>query len=461
MAADTSRASTPDGPDQVWFAEHALLPAGPAHDVTFEVTDGRFSRVTRGKPAPAGARRLPGVVLPGFANTHSHAFHRALRGRTHADGGTFWTWRTAMYRVAARLDPDRYYALARAVFTEMVLAGMTSVGEFHYVHHASDGRPYPHPNAMTDALARAAHDAGIRLTVLDTLYLSGGLTATGHTPLDDLQRRFDDGSPEAWAERLGRHRESQEVRVGLAIHSVRAVPRGWLPAVKDVAMRGRHARDRGEPLPIHCHVSEQPAENEAALAYYGRTPVELLHDAGLLGPNFTAVHATHLSDRDIDLLGRSRSSVSFCPTTERDLADGIGPARDLLDAGARVTLGSDQHAVVDMFEEVRGLEMDERLRSGERGRIGLNELLDAATAHASLGWSDAGALRLGARADAVCVDLDSPRTAGALPAQVLLAATNADVTDVFVDGRHVVDARRHMLGDAGPLLREAIAPLWD
>lgn len=447
--------SAPTAGTQTWFVAHALLPDGPADDVVLEVVDGRFTHVrvgVAGPDVPAGARRLRGVALPGFANTHSHAFHRALRGRTHADGGTFWTWRHVMYGVAGRLDPDSYYTLARGVYAEMVLGGMTSVGEFHYVHHAPDGRPYSHANAMGDALVNAAGDAGIRLTLLDTLYLAGGLTDDGHAPLDELQRRFDDGSVPTWVERVDALTGADHLRAGFALHSVRAVPRGRLAEVGDALATSA----RGELAPLHVHVSEQPAENEACLARYGCTPTELLHDAGLLGPHFTAVHATHLTPRDIELFGSTGSTAGFCPTTERDLADGIGPARALLDAGARLSLGSDQHAVVDMFEEVRGLEMHERLASGERGRFTLPQLLTAATAHDTLGWGDAGELRVGARADVVCVDLDSARTAGVLPGQVLLAATSADVTDVAVDGRFVVQGRAHSLGDVGALLADAV-----
>src|SRR3954451_18348235 len=166
-----------------WNADHALVPSGLAHDVLLEAVDGRFTAVTPGSP-PGAAERLPGVVLPGLANAHSHAFHRALRGRTHAGGGSFWSWREQMYAAASRLDPDRYLALARAVFAEMALAGITVVGEFHYLHHAKGGRRYADPNAMSAALAEAARQAGVRLTLLDTCYLHGGLQATGYLPPD-------------------------------------------------------------------------------------------------------------------------------------------------------------------------------------------------------------------------------------------------------------------------------------
>jgi formiminoglutamate deiminase len=355
-----------------------------------------------------------------------------------------------MYAVAARLDPDSYLNLARATFAEMALSGVTAVGEFHYLHSAPGGLAYDDPNAMGLALIQAAADAGIRLTLLDTCYLSGGLGPDGHIELGPEQLRFGDGDVDAWAARAGLLEDTEEVRIGAAIHSVRAVPRGALGPVA-AAVAGR---------PLHVHLSEQPAENDACRSFYGRTPTELLDSEGVLGPMTTAVHATHLTDTDIAALGRTRTAACFCPTTERDLADGIGPARALRDAGAVLSLGSDQHAVIDLLEEARSLEMNDRLVSLQRGRFTPADLLDAATRHDTLGWADAGRLEVGARADLVAVRLDSPRTAGVDPAQILLAATAADVDTVVVDGRTVVCGGTHRLGDVGRLLGAAIAPLW-
>jgi len=433
------------------FARHALLPSGPARDVLIEIDGGRFTAVTPGASPPLDAARLGGVVLPGFANAHSHAFHRALRGRTHAGGGTFWTWRDAMYTLASRLDPDSYLALARAVYAEMALAGITTVGEFHYVHHAPGGQPYRDPNAMGHALQQAAADAGIRLTLLDTCYLEGGLGASGHLPLDELQLRFSDKTVDAWASRVGDIEGRPGTLTGAAIHSVRAVARDDLTRVA-AASAGR---------PLHVHLSEQPAENHAAQAYYGRTPTALLGESGALTPRTTAVHATHLSEDDIRILGDAQVTACFCPTTEQDLADGIGPARALADAGARLSLGSDQNAVVDLIGEARALESGERLASLRRGRFRPDELLAAATAHGSLGWPDAGAIAPGMRADLVCVRTDTVRTAGADPAQILLAATAADIDSVWVDGAPVVSGGAHRLGDVAGLLSEAIGGLWE
>jgi formiminoglutamate deiminase len=431
------------------FAARALLPSGPAPDVLLEIAGGRFTSVTTDAAPPPDAVRLRGVALPGFANAHSHAFHRALRGRTHAAGSTFWTWRKAMYSLASRLDPDNYLALARAVYAEMALAGITTVGEFHYLHHAPGGQPYSDPNAMGHALQQAAADAGIRLTLLDTCYLEGGLDASGHLPLDELQLRFSDKTVEAWACRVAAIDARPGTVTGAAVHSVRAVASGDLTRAV-AASTGR---------PLHAHLSEQPAENRAAQAYYGRTPTALLGESGALTPRTTVVHATHLSDGDIRALGDAGVTACFCPTTEQDLADGIGPARALADAGARLSLGSDQNAVVDLIGEARALESGERLRSLRRGRFRPDELLAAATAHSSLGWPDAGAIAPGMRADVVCIRTDTVRTAGADPAQILLAATAADIDSVWVDGTPVVSAGAHRLGDVARLLADAIDDL--
>jgi cytosine/adenosine deaminase-related metal-dependent hydrolase len=241
------------------------------------------------------------------------------------------------------------------------------------------------------------------------------------------------------------------VRVGTAVHSVRAVPCDDLAVVGEFAARGQR--------PLHVHLSEQPGENLACEGFYGCSPTQLLAGEGLLTPSTTLVHATHLSDDDIDLIGDARSTACFCPTTERDLADGIGPARRLHDAGAVLSLGSDQHAVIDPFEEVRGVEMHERLESLERGRFGSIDLLAMASlnGYRSLGWDDGGLIAGGHLADLVAVRLDSPRTAGAGSRGVLYSATAADVTDVVVGGEHVVRDGQHRVGDVGKMLVDAIS----
>ncbi|SER85256.1 formimidoylglutamate deiminase [Actinokineospora terrae] len=421
-----------------WCAS-AWLPSGVVSGVRVEVVDGVISAVSL-VDSPGDAHVLPGIVFPGFANAHSHAFHRGLRGRTHGDGGTFWTWRDRMYDLADRLDPDSYYLLARAVYAEMALSGITCVGEFHYLHHAPGGTRYNDQNAMGHALIHAARDAGIRITLLDTCYLAGGIGQ----PVSAQQQRFSDGDVLAWASRVADLKPIPGSRVGAAIHSVRAVPRDALPVVA------------GFGGPVHVHLSEQPAENEACLTAYGRTPTQVLADAEALGPHLTAVHATHLTADDVRLLGESGTGACLCPTTEADLADGIGPARELVDAGSPLSLGSDQHAVVDMLLEARALEHGERLRTGQRGRFTPGELVGAMTAHTSIGWPEAGRIEVGAPADLVAVRLDTVRTAGSAPEQVVLAATASDVDTVVIDGRVVVRSGEHVLGDVGRLLAEVV-----
>jgi formiminoglutamate deiminase len=419
-----------DTPTTTYLCERAWLPDGVHERVLVRCAE-RIVEVRTDADHP-GAIRLPGLVFPGFANAHSHAFHRALRGRTHAAGGTFWTWREAMYQVAETLDPDSYHRLARRVYTEMLLAGYTAVAEFHYLHHGPGGVRYSDPNAMGHALIQAAVDAGIRLTLLDTCYLTGGID----TPLTGPQLRFGDGDADRWAERVSELRvPAERVRVGAAIHSVRAVPPAALGPV------ARWATGR----PLHVHLSEQPAENESCQAAYRRTPTELLDEHGALGPDTTAVHATHLTESDIRRLGGS--TVCLCPTTEADLADGIGPARELADAGAALALGSDQHALIDPFAEARGLEYGERLRSGRRGRFTPADLVAAATNHAALGRPGAGRIAVGAPADLVAIRSDSPRTAGSAADQLVMTASAADVRTVVVGGRIVVSEGRHPLWD--------------
>jgi formiminoglutamate deiminase len=425
-----------------YWCENAWLDSsGVRSGVLVEVTDdGQIASTTPDSPRPPDAYRLTGLVLPGFANAHSHAFHRALRGRTHSDGGTFWTWRTGMYSLASRLTPSSYRKLATAVYAEMALAGVTCVGEFHYVHHAPGGVPYSDPNAMAEALRQAARDVGIRVTLLDTCYLAGGI----NQPLSNEQLRFSDGSVDAWASRVSCLSSDSTLLAGAAIHSVRAVPRAALGQLVTAWPTG----------PLHVHLSEQPAENEACLAAYGLSPTELLDSVGALSPRTTAVHATHLSTTDIGLLGSSATGACFCPTTEADLADGIGPARELVDAGSPLSLGSDQHAVIDPLLEARALEHGERLRTGQRGRFTPAELFSALTAHASLGWPSG-------HADLVAIRMDSPRTAGSLPEQAMLAATAADVHTVIASGRIIArDGQHERLGHVGLLLAEVIEELW-
>ncbi|MFC9613518.1 formimidoylglutamate deiminase [Streptomyces sp. NPDC056938] len=439
-----------------YWLEHAWLDPEVEPGVVVEVSqDGRIADVRTGVDTPPpGATVLRGLTVPGLANAHSHAFHRALRSTVQVGSGTFWTWREVMYSVADRLTPDTYHALARAVYAEMALAGITTVGEFHYLHHAPDGTPYDDPNAMGEALIAAAAEAGIRITLLDTAYVSSGF---GKEP-DRHQRRFSDGTTEAWAERATLLKDRDHARIGAAIHSVRAVPADQLDTVAE------WAGPRGAPL--HVHLSEQTAENEACLAAHDCTPTRLLADHGVLGPNTTGVHNTHLTDEDIALLGGSGTGTCMCPTTERDLADGIGPAVALQKEGSPLSLGSDSHAVIDLFEEARAMELNERLRTRTRGHWTAAALLRAATAdgHAALGWNDAGRIERGALADLTTVALDSVRTAGPVPRlgaeTAVFAASAADVRHTVVGGRHIVrDGRHELVGDVPGALAAAIGAL--
>ena len=440
---------------QTFWCENAWLDGEVVESVAVGVDAGRITAVETGAPPVASSRLLRGLVLPGLANAHSHAFHRALRSRTQRDRGSFWTWRKLMYEAAGQLTPERYRALATAVYAEMALAGITAVGEFHYLHHDVGGRRFADPNEMGKALIAAASDAGVRLTLLDTCYLRSGLD--GAPLAEGTQLRFGDGTAAAWAERVDGLRSDVEtepqVIVGAAIHSVRAVPPSEMAAVVEWADT--------HDAPLHVHSSEQTAEVDECLAVHNCTPTALMRDNGVLGPRTTAVHATHLTEQDIADMDRTATGVCFCPTTERDLGDGIGPAATLLAGRGPFSLGSDSHAVIDLFEEARAVELDERLARRERGIISAAALLDPATAagQRTLGWTEAGVLRVGAHADLVAVDTRSVRTAGggATAENVVFAASAADVTDVIVDGRQVVSEGRHSaFPDVGDALAEAI-----
>lgn len=366
--------------------------------------------------------------VPAFANCHSHVFHRALRGRD-AGADSFWGWREQMYAVAQVLDPDLLHELAAATYAEMHLAGIRTVGEFHYLHHGPRGERYSDPNAMGEAVIAAARDAGLRIALLDTCYLAAGF---GRPP-EGVQRRFSDGNAETWAARVdalaGRYRGADDVVIGTAIHSVRAVPRDQQALV---------AEARPE-APLHVHVSEQPVENADCLAATGLTPVALLAEAGVWREGATAVHATHLSDEDVRILGDAGAHVCFCPTTEAELADGIGPSVALRDAGARLTLGSDGNSVIDPFVEARSVELHHRLVSGRRGAWSAAQLWAAATStgHASLGFADPAPIQV----------LTSPRTAGST--ELLWSASAADVVP------------EQDPSDVTARLERAIAAVWE
>jgi formiminoglutamate deiminase len=357
-----------------------------------------------------------------------------------------------MYDLAGRLDPDSMLAVTQATFAEMALAGVTLVGEFHYVHHNPGGTPYENPNAMGAAVMWAAERAGLRLTLLDTCYLHGGIEP------DPVQQRFFDPDVETWVARVDQLRPvGPRARLGAAIHSMRAVQ------PEAAAQVARWAA--GREAPLHAHVSEQLAENAACREVYGATPTALLHYEGALDERFTAVHGTHLSEEDIALLGTARAYCCLCPTTERDLADGIGRARRLRDAGCGLTIGTDSNAIIEPMEEARAIELDERLATGVRGGHSADTLLQAATSsgYASLAWPEGGAIRQGALADLVNVGLGGVRFAGStdgdLVDALVFAGAAADVRDVIVGGEFIVRDGAHVSLDVAAELAGAIATL--
>ena len=406
-------------------------------NVRITVSNGVIASVEDGVDAQASDVRISGVVMPGFVNAHSHAFHRALRGRTHGGTGDFWSWRTPMYEIANRLTPETYGELAAMTFAEMALSGITGVGEFHYIHHQQDGTRYANPNEMGLAMVAASQRAGIRMALLDVAYLHAGLDKP--EPLAE-QKRFSDGTIDSWLDRVDALGEGGDRwTVGMAPHSVRAVH----PSELEEVVANRHGKV------VHVHVSEQPAENAACIAATGKTPTQVLSDAGMLGRHFTAVHATHLTATDISLLCSSHSGVCMCPTTERDLADGVGPASSLSAGGAVLSLGTDSNAFIDMFEEARAVETDERLVTGKRGAHTPASLLIAATAGGAtaLGWGQHG-IQVGAPADFIALSLDSVRLASFdaanAAAHIVHAASPADVRDVWVGGRQIVQDHQHL-----------------
>jgi formiminoglutamate deiminase len=441
-----------------WRAETAWLGgAGLTADITIEVTDSTITHIAVDDTGPWD-HHLQGIVIPGTVSAHSHAFHRALRGRTNEGSGDFWSWRAPMYRLANQLTPDTYHALAVAVFTEMVLAGITTVGEFHYLHHDLNAKPYADPNAMGKALVEAARDVGIRLTLIDAAYTTSDVAGAVVT---SEQSRFSDRTINEWSERvqaLDQDLGTEEfVRLGVAAHSVRAV------AANDLAVIARTAAELDAPL--HIHVSEQLAENEACITHHGLTPVQILAREGFLSHHTTLVHATHLLPGDIDEIARSGSGVCLCPTTEADLGDGIGPANELAQVGVPLCLGSDSNATIDIFEEARRVEQYDRLRLKRRGIHRAHNLLIAATANGahSLGWPGGGRIAVGAPADFVTLDPSTPDLGGTdrrTVAATVMAATRASVTDVVIGGRRVVKSGRMMRGKPWHEAARALDECW-
>ncbi len=402
---------------------------------------------------------LPGkALLPGFVNTHSHSFQRLIRGKAESrvmSGRDFWSWRGTMYHAAAQLDPEDVYDVARMAFLEMLLSGTTTVGEFHYLHNAPGGRPYDDPNLLSRQVIAAAQSVGIRIVLLRSAYLRSGY----ELPPDPGQIRFFESAAQ-FLENLAALAASTEAPIGVAPHSLRAVP---LRELQQIA-----AWTRERKLPLHMHVAEQIAENQACLREYGLTPVALLGREGLLGPDFTAVHAIHVTAEEIGLLARAGANVCSCPTTERNLGDGVLAADQVMREGIRIALGSDSQAQIDPLEDARELEYHLRLDRQQRAildQIGeqtlASRLFDCATVH--------GARSLGlaaGSADFFTVDLDDLSIAGhsggdLLPLAVFSLNRSA-VRDVMVNGRWVIRDQRHPLQeDIVSRFKELHRKLWE
>src|ERR687893_139039 len=368
--------------------------------------------------------------MPGFVNDHSHAFQRGLRGRVervvdparpHDD---FWTWRERMYELATGLDPDSMREAGRRCYAEMLSAGYAAVTEFHYVHHRPDGTPYEDPNAMARALISAAEDVGIRLLLLPVAYVRGGVA------------RFRDGELDGFLARVEELRRETEARplveIGVAAHSVRAVPRGWLEGL------ARYAR--GNRLALHVHADEQPGEIEACVEEHGMRPVELLAEAGFLGPRTTIVHATHANGRELDLIAELGASVCACPTTEGNLGDGFLPAQEIMRRLIPLSVGSDSHVRIDPFEELREIETNARRLSGRRNVLITGNEISPTPYLFRAGWGRAR-LQAGDRADLIEIDLSHPALSNLearnLPSALVFGSGSGVVAGTWVDGRKV------------------------
>jgi len=399
------------------FPDYVYTPQGLQANMIVSISDdGRIASLSRQNVgvqfiAPSEISSLPGIaLLPGFVNTHSHVFQRALRGHTHrplSKQDTFWTWRRAMYAEAQKLNPDLIYKNALTTYHEMLAAGYTSVGEFHYVHHQLDGQPYADPNVMSEAVIQAGKEAGIRVVLLMTAYAQSGF----NQPPEEEQRRFCDASIDAYLDRVDALRVKGGP-IGVAPHSVRAVPEEWFRAIAEYS----HTHQ----LPLHVHADEQMAEIEQCLTMHGCTPIELLEHFGALGALTTIVHATHANTAEIALLTQHGCTVCVCPTTEGDLGDGIAPYAELLAAQIPLAIGSDSNTRLDPIEELRWAEYSARMRYQRRRVLVGGELaspgsllLEYGTRRGAVALGlETGVVAPGMLADFIEVDLHHPSLAG-------------------------------------------------
>jgi formimidoylglutamate deiminase len=438
-----------------------LFSGGHVHaGASLVVRDGSVEAV--GDP-PKGAEVVPmprRVLLPGLVAAHSHAFQRAIRGRTEHRShrwDDFWSWREAMYAAAERLSPEDLHAVSRFCFLEMAAAGITAVGEFHYLHRDPSGNPYADPNELDLAVARAANDAGLHIVLLRVAYARSGFRA----PENPRQKRFIEGSAEEYLRKL--ETLSQKVGVGAAPHSVRACPAEWIRDIAAEAFR------RGWPL--HLHLSEQRMEVEQCRAEHGTTPAMLLERLGALREGTTAVHGVHLTTEEIAAIGRARATVCACPTTERNLGDGVLRADLLLAAGARLCVGTDSEVQLSPLEDARQLEYHLRLVQEQRAILdaeqggvgGLGAKLYGIASEGgmrSLGLGG-GALRPGEPADFIAVDLDDPSIAGAnaddLMANVVFSMERTAIRETWVRGERLTLDFEAAL----PAFRAAMQRLWE
>jgi formimidoylglutamate deiminase len=423
------------------------------------ICDDRIVRICPREEAPDAIRLKNHALLPGFVNAHSHAFQRVIRGRTEHrsqhSGDSFWTWREQMYAAANRLTPEEIYIASRMAFLEMALAGITAVGEFHYLHQAPDGTPYSDPNLLEREVIRAARDVGIRIALLRVAYARAGYQREP----DPQQIRFIESSPDVYLKNLEQLLAAPELKngeawVGVAPHSVRAVPLDYLKTIVEFA------KARG--LVVHMHVAEQTAEVEACIEEYRRSPVALLDTEGLLSEKFTAVHAIHVTPKAINGFARTKANVCACPTTERNLGDGVVPVDAYFNAGVPVSLGTDSQIQIDLLEDARELEYHLRLQRVSRNVLAATDDTDesglarrlfecATTSGATSIGFDGGTIEPGAPADFFTVDLDDPSIAGSSPdnllANIVFSLSRTAIKDVVVGGRRIVADGRHAQQD--------------
>lgn len=398
-------------------------------------------------------------MLPGLVNTHSHAFQRVIRGRTEYrttnEKDSFWTWREMMYRAATRLTPEDIYDASRMAFLEMALSGITAVGEFHYLHNQPDGTPYDDPNLLAREVVQAALDVGLRIALLRVAYARSGF----RDEQNPRQARFIEVDPEVYIDHVTKLRTdlaglAGHAWVGVAPHSVRAVPLGYL---KEVMRFGNE-----QALAVHMHVAEQPAEVSTCIEEYGRSPVALLETEGLLSERFTGVHMIHITPKAARMLGHARAMVCACPTTERNLGDGIVPVDTLFREGVRVSLGTDSQTQIDLLEDARELEYHLRLQKVERivlageDRSGYSDLASTLFECATINGAKSigapgGDLAPGLPADFFTVDLSDPSIAGAsqddLLPTIVFSQSRSAVKDVVVGSRRIVENGRHPAQD--------------